>query len=72
MPSLGEVAAALFGAWRLMRFDKGGMAWFDVSIAGFWRSFLAAEIDATFYYVLIALELGALGDAFDAGWACVV
>ncbi len=72
MPSLGELASALYGAWRLMRFDKGGMAWFDVSIAGFWRSFLAAAIVAPFYAVLIALELGARGDAFDAGWAGVV
>ena len=42
MPSQREIIAALFGSWRLMRFDADGMNWFDFSSAGFWRSFYAA------------------------------
>ena len=72
MPSLSDVVAALYGAWRLMRFDKGGMAWFDVSIAGFWRSFFAAVPVAPFYAVLVTLELAARLEPFDLGWAILV
>ncbi len=72
MPSRRDVIAALFGAWRLMRFDSGGMAWFDVSIAGFWRSFFAAVPVAPFYAIVIALELAERVEPYDLGWAIVV
>ncbi len=32
MPSQREIVAALYGAWRLMRFDAGGMNWFDLTL----------------------------------------
>lgn len=41
-PSSGEVATALYGAWRLMRFDSKAMSYFDKSVDGFWKSFYAA------------------------------
>lgn len=72
MPSLSDVVAALYGAWRLMRFDKGGMRWFDVSITGFWRSFFAAVPVAPFYAVVIALELAARIEPYNMGWAILV
>ncbi len=72
MPSRRDVVAALFGAWRLMRFDSGGMAWFDVSIAGFWRSFFAAVPVAPFYAIVVALELAERVEPYDLGWAIVV
>jgi hypothetical protein len=42
--SLREISLALRGAWRLARLDRGGMADFDVGIAGFWKSFTAAAL----------------------------
>jgi hypothetical protein len=44
MASLREVSIALHGAWRLARLDRGGVAYFDVSETGFWRSFNAAVL----------------------------
>jgi len=37
--SLGEIRAALDGSWLLLRNRPEGMAFFDQSIQGFWRSF---------------------------------
>ncbi len=36
-----ETSAALRGLWRLARLDRGGLALFDRSAAGFWRSYTA-------------------------------
>ena len=51
-----EALSSLYGAYRLARFDAGGMAFFDTSIDGFWRSFFAAAIVAPFYAVLLTLR----------------
>jgi hypothetical protein len=53
---LQEIQRALYGAYRLARLDRDGMAYFDVSADGFWRSFLAPILGAPIYYLL--LELG--------------
>jgi len=37
---MGEIRAALDGSWLLLRNRPEGMAFFDQSIQGFWRSFL--------------------------------
>lgn len=39
MIGLGEIRAALDGSWLLLRKRPEGMAFFDQSIQGFWRSF---------------------------------
>jgi len=39
-----EIVAGLYGAWRLARGDKGGLAYFDATPEGAWRSFQAAFI----------------------------
>jgi hypothetical protein len=56
-----SVASALYGAWRLARFDPGGMSYFDLSIDGFWASFLAAAL----LYPLYVLQLFLLPDWHD-------
>ena len=33
-----DVSFALYGAWRLVRLDRSGLAFFDRSPAGYWRS----------------------------------
>ena len=72
MPSRGEVVAAVYGAWRLMCFDADGMRWFNVSMAGFWRSFFAAVVVAPGYAVLVGLNLSIRTEPFDPGWAIMV
>ncbi len=72
MPSLREVTEALYGAWRLLRFDAGGMNWFDTSITGFWRSFFAAVLVAPGYAVIMGIALAVREEPVDPGRAIVV
>ncbi len=72
MPSMRDVVAALYGAWRLMRFDAGGMTWFDLSIPGFWRSFFAALLVAPFFAALVGMQFAQGDRPFDPGWATLV
>ena len=56
MLSAREAAYSLYGAYRLARLDAGGMAYFDASLEGFWRSFYAAAFVAPFFALLLALR----------------
>ncbi len=49
IPSLREIIAGLYGALRLLRGDPDGLALFDDSDQGFWRSFFAAVLVAPGY-----------------------
>ncbi len=67
MLSLTEIGPALYGAWRLARFDVNGMRYFDRTLEGFWRSFRVAVLAAPFTAVLIGLQLSIMkvgGDWF--------
>ena len=44
MISLQELVSAVYGAFRLAQFREDGMAYFNVTTAGFWRSFFAAVL----------------------------
>ncbi len=55
-----EVAQALYGAWRLARFDPNGLDQFGDTAEAFWRSFYAMLIAAPFYVILVALRLSEL------------
>ncbi|MBV9201609.1 MAG: hypothetical protein JO320_28040 [Alphaproteobacteria bacterium] len=59
MPAMAwsEVRLALIGAMRLARGDRGGLACFDRSAAGFWRSFRAAVISYPLYLVLLSMRV---------------
>jgi hypothetical protein len=52
-----EVRLAMIGALRLARGDRGGLACFDRSVDGFWRSFRAAGISYPLYLVLLSLRV---------------
>jgi hypothetical protein len=52
-----EVQLALAGCLRLARGDRGGLACFDRSLDGFWRSFRAAVISYPLYLVLLAMRV---------------
>ncbi|MCG8510047.1 MAG: hypothetical protein MI741_12540 [Rhodospirillales bacterium] len=56
MPRLGEILQALYGAYRLARFDANGMRFFDDSISGFWKSFFAAVIIAPLFFFLLSMR----------------
>lgn len=51
-----EAVSALYGAFRLARFDRSGLAYFDASVDGFWKSFAAAVIVAPLYLVMALLR----------------
>lgn len=55
MPTWTEITRSVFGAWRLARFDPGGMNFFDLSIRGFWRSFGAAVVVLPVYVYFVAV-----------------
>ncbi len=56
MVPLRDVVAALYGAYRLARFDSGGMSFFEISETGFWRSFFAAVLVAPFFLALLLVR----------------
>lgn len=60
IPSQADILRALYAAWRLALRDPGAMAQFDLSIAGFWRSFFAVVLVAPFYFLLLRLEYNLL------------
>lgn len=66
-----DVVAALYGAVRLARFDAGGLAYFDISVNGFWRSFLAAVLVLPLYTALVAVRYG-MADAPGGVGAIVI
>ncbi len=56
MITVAEVAYATYGALRLARFDRAGMAFFGDTLEAFWRSFYAAVIVAPMFAILVALR----------------
>jgi hypothetical protein len=66
MPTVVEFLYALRGLRRLVRFDIGGLGYFDLSIEGFWRSFRVALLIAPFYAIMIPYHLEALQPT--VGW----
>ncbi len=72
MPDRQEVIASLYGAYRLARLDPWGMAHFNLTVEGFWRSFFAAVLVAPGYAILVAQQMMAEPEAFHLGWALLV
>ena len=72
MPGQREIVSALFGAWRLMRFDADGMNWFNLTINGFWRSFFAAVPVAPFFALLVFFDFHRQTGPIDVGHAIIV
>lgn len=64
-----ELAAALFGVWRLARLDSDGLKFFPDSLEGFWRSFWAAAIIAPAYLLLVGIHLA--GGEVERPWRFV-
>jgi hypothetical protein len=67
-----EARLALTGTLRLARGDRGGMACFDRSLDGFWRSFRAAVISYPLYLVLLAMRVSVAEWQASGGWRIVM
>jgi hypothetical protein len=50
-----EIFEGLYGAWRLLLGDRGAIALFDNSVAGFWKSFFAAILVLPIYFAMTAI-----------------
>jgi hypothetical protein len=55
-----ELAYGTYGAWRLARFDRHGLSYFDNTVEAFWRSFQAAAIAAPGHALFVVLQLAEL------------
>ena len=66
-----EVQLALAGCLRLARGDRGGLACFDRSLDGFWRSFRAAVISYPLYLMLLAMRVSIAEWRQSGGWRIV-
>ncbi len=67
-----EVSLALSGALRLARGDRSGLACFDRSLDGFWRSFRAAAITYPLYLVLLSMRISVAEWQRSSGWRIVI
>ena len=56
MAPLSEIIKSLYGALRLARGDTGGMAFFNATEQGFWRSFTAAILIAPLFALLLTIR----------------
>lgn len=52
-----ELRSALIGCLRLAKGDRGGLACFDRTLDGFWRSFFAGVWSYPFYLLLLTMRL---------------
>ena len=52
-PFFQHVLRSVYGAWRVAVLDESALGWFDLTIAGFWRSFAAAIVAAPLYFLII-------------------
>jgi len=53
IPTAGETVSSFRAAWRLLHYDAGAMAGFNLSIEGFWRSFFAIAFALPLYAVIV-------------------
>ena len=56
MTASSEIRRALTGALRLARGDRGGLAYFEPTIDGFWRSFRAGFLAYPLFLALLAMR----------------
>lgn len=56
MPSLAETTSLLRGAWRLFRFDRGGLEHFSNTQDAFWQSFWCAVLVAPLWALGLVLR----------------
>jgi hypothetical protein len=60
-----ELTSSLYGAFRLASLHKDGLAFFNPTPEGFWRSFFAAALVAPGYLALTMIEPGSAGETVN-------
>jgi len=65
MPTAEEISRSMTGAWQLFRGQDAGMKAFDVSFAGFWRSFTVIILMAPLYAIAIYGQRAIILSAHD-------
>lgn len=58
MIDLREIVYGLYGGYRLCRFDSQGLAYFNATESGFWRSFFAFVLIAPVHLLRVLVHLG--------------
>ncbi|MDA0701749.1 MAG: hypothetical protein O3A96_00700 [Proteobacteria bacterium] len=58
-----EIVRAIFGAYRLAHFDSTGLAYFNNTVEGFWRSFIAAALAAPAAAIMVILSWSLAAEA---------
>lgn len=72
IPDRAEIRASLRGAFRLATFDDGGVQDFNLTLAGFWRSFFAAVLVAPGYVLLVMQKASNEPEPIDPGLFALV
>jgi hypothetical protein len=67
-----EAWLAFGGALRLARGDRGGLACFDRSLDGFWRSFRAAAITYPLFLMLLTMRVSVAEWQRSGGWRIII
>lgn len=69
-PALGEILQALYGSWRLARFDPQGLSYLGTTATDFRKSFFAAVIILPVWLILLQLHVQEL--QITAGWPAIL
>ena len=72
MVTAREASYAIYGAFRLARFDANGVQYFDNTPESFWHSFWAAAIALPGYALLLMMRLADAPVAAGAGMVLLV
>ena len=59
---VSDVTKAIFGIWLIAKNQPGADKFFDISVEGFWRSFVAAILVLPANIIITALGILAAGD----------
>ena len=59
---VSDVTKALFGIWLIVKNRAGADKFFDISVEGFWRSFVAAILVLPANIIITALGILAAGE----------
>ncbi len=69
LPDRREIVYALYGAWRLLLLDASGMRFFNITVEGFWRSFVAIALVMPVYAANSLASYGTVEtDLSPGGW----
>jgi hypothetical protein len=72
MPIGAEIVRSIVGAVRIALLDPDASRWFNLTLQGFWRSFLAPVLLAPFFLLIVLLDAGRAAEDEAAGTMAVL